>query len=291
MGAVKGATGATSPDTPTSSETCAAPPKSSGDPWSVKDDHQESSGGLWGSITSLAAGVKNVVDEQIAVQTAALNSEQAKVSAQRKPVDEAGILPWSQAPGVVQVQILALSEDERPFRQDPPSQEIFEFDLNKNAAQAMAACEWDERLAQMRYRLVPNEVTDEHFWRNYFYRARLITEMPNLLQDVQEAPPEGEAAEAAESSSEPAQASGKEEGAPAAACEAEAGELRHSNEFISDDFASGDGGGDEFESEEWRKEMQAELGLDGLDDDVGGDWEGDLADELEDLQKEIEGDI
>lgn len=68
-------------------------------------------------------------------------------------------------------------QDERPFRQEAPSQAIFEFDLHTQAAQvrrpfprpalipygdaysgqAMAACEWDDRLSQLRYRLVPTE--------------------------------------------------------------------------------------------------------------------------------------
>ena len=150
-------------------------------------------GGFWGSISSIADGIKSAVDEQIAVQAAALEEEQAKVSAARKPAEAQG-LPWATATEAIQGQILALSEasgahppkhkgvttvalpvqDERPFRQEPPSKDIFEFDLHESAAQAMAACEWDDRLQQMRYKLVPAIITDEQFWTNYFYRARLI---------------------------------------------------------------------------------------------------------------------
>ena len=59
-------------------------------------------------------------------------------------------------------------------------------------------------------------------------------------------------------------------------------------EFHSEDFASGSP--DDFESDAWRKEMQAELGIDG-DQEVdfeNDEWEKDLANELEDLQKEID---
>lgn len=81
---------------------------------------------------------------------------------------------------------------------------------------------------------------------------------------------------------------------------------QNDDEFISDNFMA-----DDFESgahlaavgvchltdrdtaDAWRKEMQAELGLDGEDDvgDIGAEWEKDLADELDDLQQEIDADI
>jgi len=66
-------------------------------------------GGFWGSITSIADGIKTAVDEQIAVQAAALEVEQAKISAERKPAESEG-LPWATASEAIQGQILALSE-------------------------------------------------------------------------------------------------------------------------------------------------------------------------------------
>jgi len=59
--------------------------------------------------------------------------------------------------------------------------------------------------------------------------------------------------------------------------------------FDSEDFASGSP--NDFESDAWRKEMQAELGIDGDEDadaDFGAEWEKDLADELDELQAEID---
>ena len=77
--------------------------------------------------------------------------------------------------------------------------------------------------------------------------------------------------------------------APAATAEPESSTpLGAANEFHSEDFASGSP--DDFESDAWRKEMQAELGIDGDQemDFENDEWEMDLANELEDLQKEID---
>jgi len=231
--------------------------------------------GFWGGISSF-------VNSQIAAQAAALEEEQAKVSADRKPVDGAGQLPWLDASDAVKEQILGLSEDERPFCQEAPSAEIFDFDLKANAAQALAACEWDDRLSQMRYRLVPSQITDEQFWRNYFYRARLIMEMPNLLGS----PSTEESRGGTVAGSAPQSEASSDKAVYQTDQPDEEG-----SEFISDDFA----GGEDFESDAWRREMQAELGLDNEDDGVlgdegllDGDWDKDLANELEDLQKEID---
>jgi len=45
---------------------------------------------------------------------------------------------------------------------------------------ALATLEVDENLKQMRFDLVPKQINEESFWRNYFYRVSLIKQSAQL---------------------------------------------------------------------------------------------------------------
>jgi len=77
-------------------------------------------------------------------------------------------------------QILTLSLDSRNFLRDPPSGIQFNFDFDQMNAVAMATLEEDPNLRKMRFQLVPKQVKEERFWRNYFYRVSLIKQSANL---------------------------------------------------------------------------------------------------------------
>jgi len=73
---------------------------------------------------------------------------------------------------LVKKQICALSLDSRNFLRDPPTTTDFNFD--QMHATAMATLQEDPNLRIMRFQLVPKQINEERFWRNYFYRVALI---------------------------------------------------------------------------------------------------------------------
>ncbi|XP_043985035.1 synapse-associated protein 1-like isoform X3 [Gambusia affinis] len=81
---------------------------------------------------------------------------------------------------VIQEQILALSADKRNFLRNPPAGVQFHFDFEQTHPVALAMLEEDELLRKMRFHLVPKEMTEENFWRNYFYRVSLIKQSAQL---------------------------------------------------------------------------------------------------------------
>ncbi|CAN9500243.1 unnamed protein product [Ophioblennius macclurei] len=80
----------------------------------------------------------------------------------------------------IQQQILTLSADKRNFMRDPPAGVQFHFDVEQMYPVAMAMLEEDELLRKMRFHLVPKQVKEEAFWRNYFYRVSLIKQSAQL---------------------------------------------------------------------------------------------------------------
>lgn len=80
----------------------------------------------------------------------------------------------------VQQQILALSIDQRNFLRDPPAGVNFNFDFEQVYPVAMVMLEEDELLRKMRFHLVPKQLKEEVFWRNYFYRVSLIKQSAQL---------------------------------------------------------------------------------------------------------------
>ncbi|KAM3619718.1 uncharacterized protein V6R79_012481 [Siganus canaliculatus] len=80
----------------------------------------------------------------------------------------------------IQQQILALSADKRNFLRDPPAGVQFHFDCEQMYPIAMVMLEEDELLRKMRFHLVPKQVKEEVFWKNYFYRVSLIKQSAQL---------------------------------------------------------------------------------------------------------------
>lgn len=80
----------------------------------------------------------------------------------------------------IQQQILALSADKRNFLRDPPAGVQFQFDVDQMYPIALVMLQEDELLNRMRFDLVPKQVKEEVFWRNYFYRVSLIKQSAQL---------------------------------------------------------------------------------------------------------------
>jgi len=105
-----------------------------------------------------------------------------------------GVPPWIgyHEESTMKRQILALSSDERNFLRSPPSGIDFIFDIEHKMPVAMATLKEDNDLEKMRFQLVPKRITEENFWRNYFYRVSLVkqsTQLSSLAdQDLKSSP-------------------------------------------------------------------------------------------------------
>ncbi|XP_043985032.1 synapse-associated protein 1-like isoform X1 [Gambusia affinis] len=73
-----------------------------------------------------------------------------------------------------------IDKDKRNFLRNPPAGVQFHFDFEQTHPVALAMLEEDELLRKMRFHLVPKEMTEENFWRNYFYRVSLIKQSAQL---------------------------------------------------------------------------------------------------------------
>uniref|UniRef100_A0A914XF37 BSD domain-containing protein n=1 Tax=Plectus sambesii TaxID=2011161 RepID=A0A914XF37_9BILA len=116
----------------------------------------------------------------------------------------AAVAPWIgyQEEALMKKQILTLSLDSRNFLRDPPGGIQFNFDFEQMNAVAMATLEEDPNLRKMRFQLVPKQVAEERFWRNYFYRVSLIKQSANLSSMSRETEVEKRAEQASTSSAD-----------------------------------------------------------------------------------------
>ncbi|KAG8313251.1 Synapse-associated protein 1 [Homalodisca vitripennis] len=83
-------------------------------------------------------------------------------------------------------ECLALSQDKRNFVRSPPAGVDFQFDYETSYPVAMATLAEDPSLESMRFELVPKVISEENFWRNYFYRVSLICQASELNSMAQE---------------------------------------------------------------------------------------------------------
>ncbi|SAM05273.1 hypothetical protein [Absidia glauca] len=84
-------------------------------------------------------------------------------------------------------RILEITKDERNFLIPPPDDTTFEFDLKAYSQSARAILTQDKALPHMRFILVPQQLNEDTFWRNYFYRV--VTVKKAVLSDTPSADP------------------------------------------------------------------------------------------------------
>ncbi|KAI8596811.1 hypothetical protein EDD21DRAFT_236214 [Dissophora ornata] len=77
----------------------------------------------------------------------------------------------------IKARILSLSKDKRNFLLPPPPGTDFVFDMKAYSSTAVATLKQDPNLDKMRFYLVPKEVEELVFWRNYFYRVSLLKQV------------------------------------------------------------------------------------------------------------------
>ncbi|XP_020774479.1 synapse-associated protein 1 [Boleophthalmus pectinirostris] len=177
----------------------------------------------------------------------------------------------------VQQQILSLSIDQRNFLRDPPAGVNFNFDFEQVYPVAMVMLEEDELLRKMRFHLVPKQLKEEVFWRNYFYRVSLIKQSAQLTVLATQRAPDREKTGKDTSVNEQDQdaAQKKPPSADSPAAETAEEEICASSpvpEFVSDAFHSCN-----LNEDDLRKEMQQLVLAE------TPDWEIELQEELQDL--------
>jgi len=88
------------------------------------------------------------------------------------------LAPWVGHPKeeALKEEVLSLSTDRRNFVRSPPTGVVFQWDYEEMAPIAKAILKDDPNLEDMRYQLVPKVISEENFWRNYFYRVSLLKE-------------------------------------------------------------------------------------------------------------------
>lgn len=240
-------------------------------------------------VTEKAKEISKTVEEKTFLGD--FSKEQEKFvteNKEREKKSEAAVAPWVgyNEEESMKSQILALSQDKRNFLRNPPAGIQFQFDFETVFPVAMSTLQEDKNLEKMRFDLVPKQVTEETFWRNYFYRVSLIKQSTQLTSLTQS---EGRSSDRSRDSSS---SSESREKSPAQAIKKESedseitAESPQDNEFVSDAFQ-----GDEINEEDLKKEMEM-LGVeDGkFKDEEAADtenipqWEKDLQKELQDYE-------
>ncbi|XP_022815834.1 synapse-associated protein of 47 kDa isoform X5 [Spodoptera litura] len=222
-------------------------------------------------VSEASAKIKKTVEENSILGE--FNREQdAFIKGQEGRGSAAAVPPWVGAPNeaALKEECLSLSTDRRNFVRAPPAGVEFDFDYDKMYPVAVAIMGEDPNLEKMRFDLVPKVITEENFWRNYFYRMSLICQAN-----------EADAAAGRQSSAEDSQDDDKSA----------------SDNLIANEKSSQESIDDvkkrikslkvdrENEDEQWEKELEAELNEYEVVADKAGDdkqWEKECEDLLGD---------
>ncbi|CAF1143957.1 unnamed protein product [Rotaria sordida] len=138
---------------------------------------------LGSTVLKSAQQLKQVVEEKTIIGN--FTKEQDKFLTDKRIKqrrEESAVLPWIgyEQEEEMKKQILALSQEKRNFLRSPPPGANYHFDIADIYPVALAILEIDENLKQMRFDLVPKQINEESFWRNYFYRVSLIKQSTQL---------------------------------------------------------------------------------------------------------------
>jgi hypothetical protein len=138
---------------------------------------------LSSTVMKSAQQLKHAVEEKSIIGN--FSKEHEKFLTERRTQqrrEEAAVPPWV---GYIEEeemkkQILALSKEKRNFLRSAPPGANYHFDMTAIYPVALATLDVDENLKQMRFDLVPKQINEETFWRNYFYRVSLIKQSTQL---------------------------------------------------------------------------------------------------------------
>lgn len=134
---------------------------------------------LYSSFNKAGDKIKHLKDNTILGE---FNKEQEAFIKNQQGAGGPGACPWSGHANETKIkeEIMSLSADRRNFVRAPPAGVEFEFDYDASYPTALAIMNEDKELEKMRFELVPKIITEESFWRNYFYRVSLICQAGDL---------------------------------------------------------------------------------------------------------------
>ncbi|XP_059140641.1 synapse-associated protein 1-like isoform X1 [Physella acuta] len=254
------------------------------------------------TVVDTANKIKHTVEERTILGD--FTREQDKFVEEKREKakqQEAAVAPWVgyNDEEELKTQILALSQDKRNFVRNPPSGVQFQFDFSSAYPIALATLQEDPNLQKMRFDLVPKQVNEETFWRNYFYRVSLIRQSSQLASSLAQQSGKSSSSSSRRSST----GSEHKDAAPQAKSpgghnndEAMVDTAPTQDEFVSDAF-----GEQTIDEEDIRKEMEQQLRVasdlkevsegawkqeleEKLLEQRGDDWERELQQELQDYE-------
>ncbi|XP_052890687.1 synapse-associated protein of 47 kDa isoform X1 [Anopheles moucheti] len=134
---------------------------------------------LYSSFNKAGDKIKHLKDNSILGE---FSKEQEAFIKNQQGGGGAGACPWTGHANEAKIkeEILSLSADRRNFVRAPPAGVEFDFDYDSSYPVALAIMNDDKELEKMRFELVPKIITEESFWRNYFYRVSLICQAADL---------------------------------------------------------------------------------------------------------------
>ncbi|XP_054082211.1 synapse-associated protein of 47 kDa isoform X5 [Zeugodacus cucurbitae] len=134
---------------------------------------------LSSAINKAGAKIKETVKENPILES--FNKEQ-EAFIKSQGGSDSGMAPWIGHTNEAKIkeEILGLSQDRRNFVRAPPAGVDFDFNYDTAYPTAIAIMAEDKALETMRFELVPKIITEENFWRNYFYRVSLIIQAAEL---------------------------------------------------------------------------------------------------------------
>ncbi|KAH0955438.1 hypothetical protein HN011_007095, partial [Eciton burchellii] len=127
------------------------------------------------TVVEASVKIKKTVEENRLI--AELNKEQEAFIASKQTGEKVeAVAPWVGAPNedALREECLSLSTDRRNFVRAPPPGVEFAWDFEAIQPMAQATLALDPNLESMRFELVPKVISEENFWRNYFYRVSLL---------------------------------------------------------------------------------------------------------------------
>ncbi|XP_024882629.1 synapse-associated protein of 47 kDa isoform X2 [Temnothorax curvispinosus] len=127
------------------------------------------------TVVEASVKIKKTVEENRLI--AELNKEQEAFIAGKQAGEKGeAVAPWVGAPNedALREECLSLSTDRRNFVRAPPPGVEFAWDFEAVQPMAQATLALDPNLEAMRFELVPKVISEENFWRNYFYRVSLL---------------------------------------------------------------------------------------------------------------------
>ncbi|CAI4230105.1 unnamed protein product [Auanema sp. JU1783] len=117
--------------------------------------------------------VKNAVEKHTFIGD--FNSELASFERELEDKKQTSVrIPWEglSDEGLAKKQMLSLSLDSHNFLRESPGDS--EFSLEEQEAIAAVLIKEDPNLNKIRFQLVPKQLSEAKFWKNYFYRVSLI---------------------------------------------------------------------------------------------------------------------